>query len=164
MTITQNGGKIMSFFSVHPMGGDVPQDIKDQLLDFSEEEIRNERFLDVKECKQRLEKRLYELAGNGLDNYSYVLPFLVLEYEIQIEDKVLSEKIKNRIGDGGAKLRGYPVLQKHSEHYPKKENKWNHLESPFDYAVKLSDLWDELMQGTTPFTKVEQVGGFINLV
>jgi hypothetical protein len=154
----------MSFFSVHPMSGDVPQDIKDQLLDFSEEEIGNQRYLDAKECKRRLENRLYKLAGNSLDNYSYVLPFLVLEYKIQIENKVLSEKIKNRIGDGGAKLRGYPVFQKNSEHYPKKENEWNHLESPFDYAVKLSDLWDELMKGTVPFTKIEQDGGFINLV
>jgi hypothetical protein len=71
----------------------------------------------------------------------------------------LSEKIKNRIGDGGAKLRGYHVFQNTSEHYPKKENEWNHLESPFDYAVKLSDLWDDLMKSTFPFSEVEQVDG-----
>jgi hypothetical protein len=153
-------GKSMGFYSVHPMGGDLPQDIKDQLLDFSEEEIRNEVFLDAKECKRRLENRLYELAENGLGDYSYVLPFLVLEYKIQIEDKVLSEKIKNRIGDGGAKLRGYPVFPNTSEHYPKKENDWNHLESPFDYAVKLSDLWDDLMNGTVPFSAAERNGAF----
>lgn len=154
----------MGFFSVHPMGGELPQEIKDQILDFSAEEIINERFLDAEECKRRVENCLYELAENNLDNYSYVLPFLVLEYKIQIKDKALSEKIKNRIGDGGAKLRGYPVFQSHCEHYPKKENEWNHLQSPFDYAVKLYDLWDELLKGTIPFSVVEKDEGLINFI
>jgi hypothetical protein len=154
----------MCFYSVHPMCGDMPQDIKDQLLDFSEEEIRNKLFLDEKECKRRLESRLYELAENGLGNDSFVLPFLVLEYKIQIDDKALSEKIKNMIGDGGAKLRGYSVFQHTNKHYPKKGNGWNHLESPFDYAVKLYDLWEELMKGTVPFSEVEQGYRLINWV
>lgn len=94
-----------------------------------------------------------------LEDSSFVLPFLVLEHEIQILDFQLSQKVKQMLRDGGAFARDYPIPKGEEKSYPCVENNWNDLQSPFDYARKAHDLWDLIMDGTLPFTALEQAEG-----
>lgn len=93
------------------------------------------------------------------EDCSFIVPFLVAEHEIKITNQVLSRKLKNMIGDGGAWQREYEIPTKANGSYPTIYNNWNGLQTPYDYAKKLYDLWDGLMEGTIPFSSIEEDKG-----
>jgi len=93
------------------------------------------------------------------ENCNFVVPFTLAELEIQVSDELLSRKFKQMIGDGGAANREYDLPELNSKEYPTKENNWNDLQTPFDYARQLYDLWDELMKGTVSFEVLSQDKG-----
>ena len=99
-----------------------------------------------------------------LEDNSFVLPFLVMEHEIQISDPTLSQKVKSMLRDGGAFARDYPIPKIEEKLYPSVENNWNDLQSPFDYARKAHDLWDMIMDGTLPFTAMEHAEGLFDVI
>lgn len=113
--------------------------------------------------KQKVEPVFPEIARDLYrcitEDCSFILPFKIVELEMTIKDKSLSQKIKEMIKDGGAYQRAYDIPEKSSENYPKKENNWNNLETPFDYARKLYDLWDDIMLGKLPFDIIENDQG-----
>ena len=159
----------MGYWSKHPMGGDLPLDFKDKIEYelFSKEELDAELYYDKEEFKLRLTEKLKQIKDmdftGGSTTYpedgSFVLPFLIVEYEIRIENQILSQQIKRMIKDGGAKGRDYPIPLKGMPGYPTQVNGYNELQSPFDYAIKLYDMWDDLMTGKRSFDEMDEDQG-----
>lgn len=165
----------MGYWSSHPMSGDAPLDFKDNLdyLLFSEEEIEQKVYFNLDVYKERLENRLKEAMkldytrkvtqytfpqseengpGNRyLEDASFVLPFTVVECQLRILDPVISQTLKEMIKDGGARTRTYSIPEVGSPEYPTRENEYNQLESPFDYAIQLYENWEGLMNGSLSF-------------
>ena len=149
----------MGYWSTHPMAGDTPLDYRNN-IDFgiyTEDEwyatCEDPSLISREEIKNRWEKKLpkfIEIFEGEEKEGSFVLPFEVVAYQIIIKDKNLSERVKNMIGDGGAKDRGYdcPVSNK--------ENNYNDFKSPNDYACQLRNNWDDLMDGKISFESLER--------
>jgi hypothetical protein len=128
----------------------------DEMKEKSRSVLRN--FMSNEEQLERT------LRGMFRNDCSFVLPFTLIEHEIGVKDKALSDKVKSMIGDGGAYERGYDVPKNTDENYPDKENNWNDLESPFDFAVKLYDLWDGMMEGSVTFDVLENDEGLFSVL
>jgi len=94
-----------------------------------------------------------------VENCSFVVPYEVIAYQIRISDKQLSAKIKEMIGDGGAANRQYQIPKESDHDFPTRENKWNGLQTPFDHARMLHDLWDDIMLGNLSFDAVKEDSG-----
>lgn len=150
----------MGYWSTHPMGGDPPADAECTLraLLFTEEERNEELHWKDEVYKKRLEENLstvlshhFGRSEDGYGYYPFTFPFTIAELGIRVKDPVLSEKIKEMIGDGDASERGYDTPSEGSLEFPTKANGWNGLQSPFDYAIQLRDLWDDLMNGSISF-------------
>jgi hypothetical protein len=145
----------MGYWSEHPMGGDSPLDDKEELMRQVYELTEAEESLfyspDSPARAELIEKmknlfieklpQLIEFSEN-LD-CPWVLPYQIVEFEIKITDKNLSDQIKELIGDGGSEERYYDKDEK---------------ESPLTHASYLYSIWDELMAGTKPFENLEDPG------
>lgn len=177
----------MGYWSTHPMGGDTPLDYQaelEEIIGLSGDEEKEEYKEKIMEKLQELadvtftrdafhydfSKAEITQTKEGMEvknlvstpyeeNCGFVVPFTIAELGIQISDEVLSRKLKNMIGDGGAANREYDIPNKGSKEYPIKENNWNNLETPFDYARQLYDLWDDLMKGNVSFDVLSQDKG-----
>lgn len=127
-----------------------------------------ERQRSIKYIKEKVEPFYPQIAENMYrsitEDCSFVLPFKVIEHEVKIEDKKLSKTIKDMIKDGGAYERGYDIPKETEENYPTESNNWNNLESPFDYARKLHDLWEPIMDGEIPFKSMEEDIGLFGTI
>lgn len=159
----------MGYWSKHPMGGDTPMDAQghmDWILfpedEYGEEELDFDEDLYKKVLIEKIEDLLQAVEDEEDDEHyllhiaPFVIPFTIHEQEIQIKDEIISKKIKALIQDGGASERGYDIPSPTEENYPTIHNNWNALQTPFDYARKLHDLWDGLMDGSIPFKELEQ--------
>lgn len=154
----------MVFWSPHPMAGDLPLDAKDELdcLLFTEDEIDSDLHQNSKIYKERLLAHLIEAIGLDYPyGQSFVLPFTIAELQIRIEDKNISNMIKEMIGDGGNQLRGYPPIQAIGKDY---KTTYNNFQTPLDYANQLRDLWDDLMEGKVSFSVLKDKGSLFDYV
>lgn len=170
----------MGYWSEHPLGGDQPTDDKCDLcqeifeIKCCDEEDDNDEDSGIEndECNFILtEESLTKFVKNMKDDEDiesdfgcFIIPFLVAEQELRITDKKLSKKIKSLIQDGNAGNRGYDVPYRKSKKFPTKENNYNNLESPFDYARQLYDNWDGLMDGTISFDILGQCPGLFEAI
>jgi len=177
----------MGYWSTHPMGGDTPLDYQAKLEgiiglsgDEEKEEYKEEvtkKLQDLANVNFTRDAFHYDFSNANItqtkegmevenlvstpykENCNFVVPFTLAELEIQVSDELLSRKFKQMIGDGGAANREYDLPELNSKEYPTKENNWNDLQTPFDYARQLYDLWDELMKGTVSFEVLSQDKG-----
>ena len=161
----------MGYFDAHPMSGDQPMDIEDIIYStlFTNEESEAELFQNDDILRERLNLKLNECPElfiaqfkKKLKEYGasdeFVLPFLVVQVKIEIQDKFISSLLKEMIKDGGAKERGYPVLTSNVE------NKYNGFTSPNDYACQLRDAWDNLMEGRLSYEELETRKGLLEVL
>lgn len=144
----------MGYWSTHPLGGDAPMDMTSYINEFIYKQeggklendsdwrtyldnvFTNEFNVTVTNFLKDTQKLslLTESVENGtLDDgdSKFVLPFMICEKMIVIEDKNLSNKIKNLIGDGGSSSRGYT-----------KDDE----DSPLKFARLLHDNWEKLQE------------------
>lgn len=152
----------MGYWDSHPMAGDLPMDAEYDLdgLLFTTEEIKKELQYDQIEFERRFRLKLEEASEvKFYQKQNYVLPFKMVEYEIRTNDSVLSQKIKDMIGDGGAVCRNYPIDVESN-----KENGYNNFESPYDYARHLYDIWDDLMSGKIDFDQTARCKGLFEKI
>ncbi len=158
----------MGYWDVHPMAGDDPLDalgVIDFYL-FSKEEYFLYNFNDPDNLaeflgiyRKRLLSQLHEAPHLEFPKeQTFVLPYIVCEFQIQIRDEVLSQRIKRMIRDGGASFRGYRLLKS------TKENSYNHFQSPYDYACQLRDLWGDLMSGEVRFDELAHQRSFFEVI
>jgi hypothetical protein len=147
----------MGYWSKHPMGGDMPLDCEANYVFeqiFTKEELDSDIEMNEENYSPRLIKHLSTIEMNDPD-YAFIIPFRVMEFEIQIEDPELRAKIKEMIGDGGAQERGYNVPEPGDVDFPTAQNGYNSFQSPFDYAQQLRDIWDDVMTGVKPFGEAQ---------
>ncbi|AEO93486.1 gp227 [Bacillus phage G] len=141
----------MGYWGHHPLSGDAPLDALydlDELLFTPKELLNYELRYNAEEYSKRLKEKLSQaIMIEYYDDHEFVLPFKIVELKIRIEDEILSRKVKNMIKDGGAAYRGYNVNKMKST----KENNYNNLKTPYDFACQLYDLWDSLMSGEISF-------------
>lgn len=151
----------MGYWGIHPLSGDMPLDalyILDIFL-FTKEEIRNnEKFNDIEYAKRLKDELKIVSEIEYYSGFNFVLPFKIAQLKLKIKDNELSKKIKNMIGDGGAKYRGYSIKESN------KFNGYNNFESPNDYAGQLEDNWDSLMEGTINFDVLKKSKGLIETI
>lgn len=148
----------MGYWSTHPLAGDAPSDVRDRLLGPLDSE-EGFHFQLPKEqvgawISEHLPGLLAQIESEEAPEDFFVLPFIVAEHRVRIADAALSEKIREMIGDGGAKARGYEEASTASA-----ENNWNGFAEPGDYAAQLYALWPELMAGTVPFEAIGRERG-----
>jgi hypothetical protein len=144
----------MGYWSTHPMGGDGPLDDQDKLIDYitikcfkpnikRKFDTMHYQHKDYEKLNKKyityITENLPELITycEELEN-SFVLPYLIAEYKIQIKDKELSNAVKSLIYDGGGAERGYDE---------------DDTDSPQAHAQHLRNCWDGLMAGTKAFTE-----------
>lgn len=152
----------MGYWGKHPLAGDSPQDEICNVISilFPEEEYQELDNLNISLFRERFIEKVPDFIERleEMEIYcTFILPFLVAECEMRIEDIEFSQKLKSCIIDEEEEMEGGIYVENGSE-YPKKENDWNGLQSPFDYARKLYDMWDDLMLGKVSFDEIPKEG------
>jgi len=161
----------MGYWGSHPMSGDNPADARNAVLDILElgdwdyeegvtedekESLYQKYSLKVREELSK-DEVLENLLSTGISQHHgqncwgddgkwwgvpFVLPFLILEFEVKLNNPELAKMVKEMIGDGGDSDRGYT-----DEEGP---------DRPLTYAKAFFDNFDDLTSGKMPFAAFKE--------
>jgi len=148
----------MDYWDEHPLGGDYPSNIRDQILSETPG-LNKELFKTLKKYNKKyyfeldpiifknLLTRYIEIIINYVqenidENMWFVVPFIIAENGCEISNPDFSKELFDMIKDGNAEGRNYNIKSSNIR------NNYNNFESPYDYACHLKDNWNLLMNGS----------------
>jgi hypothetical protein len=154
----------MGYWLIHPLGGDHPMKLHRVITDslFTEEEYDNCVDTNDQEYAKRLLANIEDVvklvAKFDFESEQFILPFLIAKYKVQINEKDLSDRIKEMIGDGGNAFREYD-----EDPIPMKDNNYTDFDRPISYANQLRDLWDDLIENGR-YNELQRSTGLIEAI
>lgn len=177
----------MGYWDKHPMAGDTPLDVKGHIDDtyvyplmqsegFFEDEGEEDDITESPRYAEFLLKALPNIVkayedgtDDGLDEAPFVVPFMVVENGIKIEDEDLSHRVRAMIGDGGAADRGYgdgaeDDDEDEQDDQPTDDTPFDPFSSPQGYADQLEKAWDNLMTGRATYDDLERGKGLFEQI
>jgi disulfide oxidoreductase YuzD len=148
----------MGYWDTHPMCGDRPMDIRDELLGRFDDEENDMFYFEVDNIKELIQSNIDELIGQAIEEENFTLPFIVVDNKIILNDEQI-EKVFPLICDGGGYHRGYE-----QEIVSTLENNWNNFQCPQDYCDQLRYYFKEIAKGILTCDVLNQSKGLIDTI
>lgn len=153
----------MGYWSTHPMGGDSPLDVRCYIGDYIQNLMKQDGIIPEEEnyfnnkdngyITKYLNLYKTNLVNNFMDyikeeepyykNYGFVVPFVLLEFEIRFDNEDEIKKLKELVADGGGYERGYCDEEKDSPIRIANIVK-NHIQVLFNSKYNIEDVKKQL--------------------
>jgi len=150
----------MGYWSEHPMGGDTPMDMRDELLGrYDDYNNGPEYYFERDDLKTLIERDIDAIVAQAeKDKANHALPFIIVENGVSLR-KDLITRVKNMIMDGNGCERGY-----HQKRKATPQNGWNGLKCPQDYCDQLRFYFRDISAGKVGADVLKECKGLLQTI